>query len=138
MQRTSSSIKNLIFAFIGQAAGIVMSFIARVVFLRILTAEYLGLNGLFTNILSMLSLMELGVGTAMTFSLYKPLATSDKEKIKSLMNLYRKSYIIIGILVLVIGIGITPLLPYFIDERKYKSNIYIVCNKYSNIIFLFI
>ena len=127
MQRTSSSIKNLIFAFIGQAAGIVMNFIARVVFLRILTAEYLGLNGLFTNILSMLSLMELGVGTAMTFSLYKPLATSDKEKIKSLMNLYRKSYIIIGILVLVIGIGITPLLPYFIDEvPKINENINLI------------
>lgn len=116
MQRTSSSIKNLIFAFIGQAAGVVINFIARIVFLKILTAEYLGLNGLFTNILSMLSLMELGVGTAMTFSLYKPLAIADKEKVKSLMHLYRKAYIIIGILVLVIGIGITPLLPYFVDK----------------------
>lgn len=116
MERTNSSIKNLIFALVGQAAGVIINFIARTVFLRILTAEYLGLNGLFTNILSMLSLMELGVGSAMTFSLYKPLASNDKEKVKSLMSLYRKAYIIIGILILVIGIVITPLLPYFIDE----------------------
>ncbi len=116
MQRTSSSIKNLIFALVGQAAGVGINFIARMVFLKILTAEYLGLNGLFSNILSMLSLMELGVGSAMTFSLYKPLAIEDKEKVKSLMSLYRKAYIIIGILILVIGLAITPLLPYFIDE----------------------
>lgn len=116
MERTRSSIKNLMFAIVGQAAGVAINFVARVVFLRILTAEYLGLNGLFTNILSMLSLMELGVGSAMTFSLYKPLAINDKERVKSLMSLYRKAYIIIGILILVVGIAITPLLPYFIDE----------------------
>lgn len=116
MERTNSSIKNLIFSLVGQAAGVAINFVARIVFLKILTAEYLGINGLFSNILSMLSLMELGVGSAMTFSLYKPLALNDKEKIKSLMSLYRKAYIIIGILILIVGIAITPLLPYFIDE----------------------
>lgn len=116
MQRTSSSIKNLIFSLVGQAAGVGINFVARIVFLQILTAEYLGINGLFSNILSMLSLMELGVGSAMTFSLYKPLAENNKEKVKSLMLLYKKAYIIIGILILIIGVAITPLLPYFIDE----------------------
>lgn len=116
MERTDSSIKNLIFSLVGQVAGVGINFVARIVFLKILTAEYLGLNGLFSNILSMLSLMELGVGSAMTFSLYKPLAQKDNEKIKSLMRLYRKAYITIGVLILIIGILITPLLPYFIDE----------------------
>ena len=72
MERTKSSIKNLIYAFTGQGAGIIISVLARLVFVKVLTAEYLGLNGLFSNILSMLSLVELGVGPAMTFSLYKP------------------------------------------------------------------
>lgn len=116
MQRINSSVKNLTYAFVGQIAGVAINFFARMIFLKILTAEYLGLNGLFSNILSMLSLMELGVGSAMTFSLYKPLAEKDKEKVKSLMRLYRIAYITIGILILIVGISITPFLPYFIDE----------------------
>ncbi len=116
IQRTNSTIKNLIYAMIGQIAGVIINFIARIVFLKILTAEYLGLNGLFSNILTMLSLMELGVGSAMTYSLYKPLAIKDIEKIKSLMGLYKKAYISIGTIILIIGISITPLLPYFIVD----------------------
>lgn len=127
MQRISSSVKNLVYALVGQAAGVGINFFARIIFLKILTAEYLGLNGLFSNILSMLSLMELGVGSAMTFSLYRPLATKNTEKVKSLMRLYRISYITIGVLILVVGIAITPLLPYFIDEMPdINENINIV------------
>ena len=69
--RTVSSIKNLIFAFGGQFLGIIISFIARIIFLQVLNSEYLGINGLFTNILTILSLAELGIGTAMNFSLKK-------------------------------------------------------------------
>ena len=66
--------------------GLIISFLGRIVFVKILTDEYLGLNSLFTNILTMLSLVELGVGSAIVYSLYKPLAVNDKEKIKSLMH----------------------------------------------------
>ena len=125
--RTISSIKNLIVAFGGQFIGIIISFVARIVFLKILNAEYLGINGLFTNILTILCLAELGIGSAMNFSLYKPLAEQNKEKIKSLMYLYKKAYIIIGIIILVLGIAISPLLPYFINEMPdIPENIYFI------------
>ena len=126
MERTKSSIKNLIYAFTGQGAGIIISVLARLVFVKVLTAEYLGLNGLFSNILSMLSLVELGVGPAMTFSLYKPLAEKNAEKIKSLMNLYKNTYRVIGCVMLIIGISITPFLPYLIDEMPDISNINVI------------
>lgn len=125
--RTNNSIKNLSYAFIGQFIGILISLVSRFVFIKILTTEYLGLNGLFSNILSMLSLFELGVGPAMSFSLYKPLAENNKEKIKSLMKLYKKAYIVIGICVLVIGIALIPILPYLIDEMPdIKENISVI------------
>lgn len=77
--------------------------IARIFFVRFLSAEYLGLSNLFTNILSVFSLVELGIGPAMTFALYDPLARRDEEKIKSLMQLYKKAYQGVGILLLILG-----------------------------------
>lgn len=114
--RTKSSIINLTVAMIGQSLGILVSFFARIVFIQVLGTEYLGLNGLFTNILSILSLVELGIGPAIIYSLYKPLAERDTEKIKSLMRLYQKAYIGIGITILVLGICFTPFLDRFIKE----------------------
>ena len=116
MTRTQSSIKNLYTAVIGQAAGIIISFIARKVFLMCLSREYLGINGLFTNILTVLSLAELGVGSAMTFALYKPIASGDKELIKSLMRLYRRAYTVIGCAVLIFAAALTPFYTFFMDK----------------------
>lgn len=116
MSRLESSAKNMFFSIVGQVAGLIISFVARMIFIKYLSAEYLGLNGLFTNILTILSLVELGVGPAMTFSLYKPLAEKNTEKVKSLMKLYQKVYCIIGVLVLILGIGFTPFYKYLIDE----------------------
>ena len=126
MQRTKNSIINLITAFIGQIFGVIISFIVRMIFVNYLSSEYLGINGLFTNILTMLSLVELGVGSAMTYSLYKPIAEHDIEKIKSLMSLYKKAYRIIGIIVLVIGIGFTPFYKYLINEVPNIPNLDII------------
>lgn len=114
--RTKSSAKNLIVALIGQAFGLVISFVARIIFVKILSAEYLGLNGLFTNLLTMLSLVELGVGSALVYSLYEPLATNNQEKIKSLMALYKKAYNIIGGIILILGILFLPFYRYLISE----------------------
>lgn len=124
--RSTSSIKNAVTALIGQGIGIIISFIARIFFIKILGEEYLGLNGLFTNILTVLSLTELGVGTAITYSLYKPLAEKNIKKCKMLMQLYKKIYIIIGFVILIIGVAITPLLPYLIKDMPDIKNINLI------------
>lgn len=129
MSRSKKSIKNFIYALVGQSLGLIVSFISRIVFIKILGSEYLGLNGLFTNILTVLSLAELGIGEAITFSLYKPLADDDREKCAMLMQFYKKTYICIGLIILVVGISITPLLPFLIKDIpniEYINIIYIL------------
>ncbi|WP_421381804.1 lipopolysaccharide biosynthesis protein [Bacillus salacetis] len=124
--RIRSSLKNLTFALGGQVIGLLVSFFARIVFIQVLGAEYLGLNGLFTNILTILSLVELGIGPAMTFSLYKPLANNNIDKVKSLMWLYKKAYISIGILLLILGISFTPFLEVFIKTIPNIPHIHVI------------
>ena len=107
MSRTNSSLKNLTAAMIGQALGIVVNLFSRIIFLRCLNEEYLGLNGLFTNILTIFSLVELGIGPAMNFSLYRPLAEKNTPQIKSIMRLYKRAYILIGCVIAAIGLLFT-------------------------------
>ena len=111
----------------GYFLNTVIGFICRIIFVRCLEAEYLGINGLFSNILSMLSLVELGIGSAMGYALYQPQAKDDKEKITSLMALYKKSYNTIGIVVALLGIMMIPLLQYIIVKpQQIVENIYII------------
>lgn len=126
MSRINNVTKNLKYAISGQILGILISFVSRFVFIRTLGAEYLGLNGLFTNILSILSLAELGIGPAMVYSMYKPLAENNKEKLKALMSLYRKSYTAIGLTIATLGILITPFLDFFVKGIPNISNIKII------------
>ena len=123
MARTKNSIINISVALIGQLLGLIVSFIARIFFIRILGAEYLGVNGLFTNILTILSLVELGIGPAIIFSLYKPLAEKNIKKVKALMKFYQKVYVIIGIIIIILGIGIIPLLPYLVKDTPNIPNL---------------
>jgi len=105
-----------------------MSFISRTVFIYTLGTLYLGVNGLFTNVLSVLSLSELGIGIAITFSLYKPLADNDLEKIKALMKFYKNAYKIIALVVFVIGMLILPFLGILIKGGEGISHInFIYC-----------
>lgn len=127
--RTKNSVRNLYTALIGQGIGFVVSFIARIFFIRTLGKEYLGLNGLFTNILTILSLAELGVGEAITYSLYKPLAEGDTRKCTMLMQFYKKVYNTIGLIILVVGVSLTPFLPLIIKTMPnvpYISLIYVL------------
>ncbi len=116
MSRVDKVAKNMKVAVLCQAITALESFILRSVFVACLDEVYLGLNGLFADILSMLSLAELGFGTSIIFSLYKPLANNDTEKIKSLMRLYRNIYIIVGTFVLVAGVSLAPRLDLFLNE----------------------
>jgi O-antigen/teichoic acid export membrane protein len=114
--RVKNTIRNIIVAFSGQFLGIIITFIARTVFVHTLSAEYLGVNGLFTNILSMLSLAEMGFGTAIIYSMYKPLADKDEKKIRGLMEFFSATYKKIGLIILIIGLLLTPFLNVLIKD----------------------
>lgn len=126
MSRTANSLRNIKVGAIGQFFSYLINFVTRKIFIIYLSVEYLGLNGLFSNILTMLSLMELGVGTAIGYSLYRPLALGEHEKIQALMQLYKRAYTLIGVLVLGIGLGLTPLLPFFLGEVPGIPNINLI------------
>ena len=121
--RTKKTIRNTFFSFLYKFLDVALAFVLRTIFINTLGVSYLGLSGLFTNILNVLSLMELGVGSAIVFSLYEPLAKGDTIKIVSLMNLYKKTYNAIGILVSVIGFLLTPLLKYIIVLPENVGNL---------------
>jgi O-antigen/teichoic acid export membrane protein len=121
--RTRNSVKNISVAIFGQIFGILITFIARIVFVKTLPTEYLGINGLFTNILSILSLADLGISSAIVFSLYKPLADKDETKIKALMRFYSKAYKIVGVIVLLLGLLIYPFLDFIIKDKQEINNI---------------
>jgi len=125
--RIDNSLRNIKYAILGQGIVIIMSFITRLVFVRHLPVEYLGLNGLFANIMVMLSLAELGIGSSIIYSLYKPLASKDEEKVAALMGVYKKTYRIIGIVVAFLGLFILPFLTFVVNEEiPTSSSIYII------------
>ncbi|WP_293717970.1 hypothetical protein [uncultured Phascolarctobacterium sp.] len=115
--RTNNVIRNIKSTAILYSIKLVLQFLVRIVFVNTLSVEYLGINGLFSNILAVLSLTELGVGSAMVFNLYKPLAVSDSETVKSIMRLFKKAYICIGIVILTLGCVLVPWLDFFIKEK---------------------
>ena len=116
--RTDYSIKNAFASSIAQALSLLSSFIVRFFFVRYLSQEYLGVNGLFTNILTVFSLAELGIGSAIVFAMYKPIANNDIDKIKAYMSFYKKAYRLIALTVLVLGLLILPYLNFFINDTS--------------------
>lgn len=104
------------FGYIGNIIVNLLGFVLRTVFIATLGDTLLGVNGLYTGVLSILSLAELGIGTAMNYSLYAPVATKDYEKIKSYMLLYKKAYLTIAGVVTAIGLLLAPFLRYIIKE----------------------
>jgi len=94
----------------------ILGFISRTIFIRYLAVEYLGVNGLFTNILSLLSLAELGITSAVVFSLYKPLAEKDEKKLAGLINFFSKIYIRIALIIAVLGLILVPFLDKIVDN----------------------
>lgn len=106
--RTKNALRNSVVGVISQVLTLVFSFVNRTIFIHFLGSDYLGFNGLFSNILSLLSIAELGIGSAIVYSMYKPLADQDKEKIKALVNLYKKCYVTIGVVITIIGLLLIP------------------------------
>ncbi len=125
--RTTYSLMNMLAGMAGYFLNTVLGFVCRMVFVRCLPTEYLGISGLFGNVLSMLSLAELGVGTAITYALYKPIAQNDEQKIATIMAFFAKAYRIIGIVIGIIGLAMMPFLHYIIGEApQINENLYII------------
>ncbi len=114
--RTKNSVINMITGFGGQLLSVILQFVVRTVFINTLGKEYLGINGLFSNILSMLSLADLGIGSAIAYRLYKPLVERDEKRVRVLLKFYKTAYKIIGVLIFFLGIGLIPFLPILIKD----------------------
>ena len=124
--RKKNSLKNMIGSMTSNIITIIIGIVAQALFIKILGSEYLGLNGLFSNIITMLGIVELGIGNAIVYNLYKPIAEKDINKIKSLMLFYKKSYRLIACIVTIIGIAIIPFFSFFIEEVNINININLV------------
>lgn len=114
--RILNSLKNISTGMIYFFLNTILGFISRTIFIKVLGQTYLGVNGLVSNVISMLSLAELGISTAINFSLYKPLSEKDDKKIALLMKFYKKAYSIIGIVVFIIGLCITIFSDYLVKD----------------------
>lgn len=121
--RTTNTIFNFTSSIGGQLITIVMKFVVRTVFINTLGRQYLGIGGLFSNILSMLSLVDLGVGSAILYKLYEPIAKDDHKRIASLMRFYKTIFRIIGLVVLAIGLCMIPFLPYLAKDYDKLSGL---------------
>lgn len=121
--RMQNSIMNFATGLFGQLLITILSFASRTVFIHVLGKSYLGINGLFSNILQMLSLTELGLDTAINFKLYKPLAEHDEKTVRLWMKFYRIAYEVVGVVILILGLSLIPLLPYLINDYDSLSDL---------------
>ena len=127
LNRKKNSIRNVLYGTIYRCVSILGPFVVRTAMIYIMGNEYVGLNSLFTSILSFLSLAELGVGSALVFSMYKPIAEDDTETINALYALYRRLYKIIGTIIFAVGIAIIPILPRLINKDLPSDvNLYVI------------
>ena len=124
--RIEAVIKNSGTTIIVQIVTLLLNFVQRTVLIRILGEEYAGLDGLFSNILTILSLAELGVGSAIVFSMYKPMAEKDEQKLVQLIQFYGKVFRLVGCTIIIAGTVLTPFLGIFIKDTPEISNISLI------------
>lgn len=113
--RTKNATRNLAWGLVNKLLAILLPFATRTVLIYSLGVEYIGLNALFVSVLNVLNLAELGVGSALVFSMYRPVVDQDKPKIEALLSFYRKCYHVIGAVVLLLGLALVPILPFLIE-----------------------
>ena len=139
--RSHNAAQNAILCTICRFVDILINFVARIFFVQFLGREILGINGLFTNVLSFLSLADLGINTAMTYSFYEPLANKDEHKLSALVHFYKRIYFIVFCVVLIVGLILVPFLPYLINMENPIENIelyYILLLLNSSVSYLFV
>ncbi len=116
MGRVKLAEKNIAFGYVGQMATALMSFILRTIFIQNISESLLGVNSTYGNVLSLLSMAELGIGTALNFALYRPVAEKNTEKIKSYMQMYRRAYTFIALVIAGVGLVLVPFLPVLVKN----------------------
>ncbi len=118
--------KNIMATLVSTLLSFVFRFVTRRVFLEVLGSSYLGISSLFLNTVSLLSLAEFGIGSAIIFNMYKPIAQSDRQKLRMLMRFYRSAYLLIGIAILLLGLCLMPCLPWIIRDDVSFVNMYLI------------
>ena len=118
--------RNFIMGFAGQILYVLLGFASRTVFIYCLGETFLGVNGIFASVLSVLSFSELGLGTAILYAMYKPAADGDTEKLRSLLLFYRNAYRIVGAVILGLGLALIPALPYLVKGTSDVVNLTLV------------
>lgn len=127
MSRTQNSLRNIMFGTINRIVSIFFPFIVRTIFIRFLGEEYLGLNSLYSSVLQVLNLADIGFASAIVASMYKPIADGDTDKVCALMNLFRKLYKVIGTVILIVGLILTPFIDKLIrGDAPSDINIYLL------------
>ena len=144
LDRAGKDKRNLFFGTLNKVVTVVLPFIVRTTIIHILGAEYLGLGSLFSSILQVLSLTELGVGSAIVYSMYKPIANDDNDTLCALLAFYKKIYFMIGIFIMAMGLIIIPVLPKLINGSYpdtlniyYLYLIYLINTVSSYVLFAF-
>jgi len=116
--RVKNSARNMVTGTLYQILILGLNFVSRTIFIHLLGVEYLGINGLFSNILTVLSLAELGIGSAVIYGMYKPLAQQDTAKLTALVNYYKKLYNLIAVIVAALGLALIPFLGYLVNLNE--------------------
>lgn len=123
--RTQKAKKNIGMSVLQNMINLGITMAGRIVFARCLSSSYFGINGLFANVLGMLSIADLGMTTAMMYRMYKPLAENDQEKLASLVSFFRKVFLIIAAVVFAVGISLIPFLKYIVNLPSDIPNLYV-------------
>ena len=127
IERRKNAVKNIKAGIILRIYQIIVPFFMRTAMIYFMGVEYLGLSSLFTSVLSFLNLAELGVGSAMVFAMYRPIAEDDEKTICALMALYRRYYRLIGLFIGAVGLALTPFIPRLISgEVPADVNVYLL------------
>lgn len=127
MGRIQNVKKNAIYNLLSNVVTMLLSFVTRTLFIYTLGVKYLGLNGLFTSILGVLSLADLGISTAITYSLYQPLSDDNQNKVGQIIALFGKMYKIIGTIIFVLGLCLVPFLKYLVNfPEGININYYVI------------
>lgn len=123
--RARNATRNIKYGFVNKMLLLVAAFVAWTAFIRIMGAEYTGINSLYTNILKLLSLSDLGLESAMIYELYGPIREHDEETIRALVGLFRRAYYVIMVVILAIGLVLLPFLPYITNSSLEVQDLYL-------------